>query len=182
MPFHCKNFEIEGVKLLTSKSFQDERGYFGELYKDSVFKEFGISDKFVQVNRSFSHQGVLRGMHYQAPPKCQAKLVTVLQGSIFDVAIDLRKQSSTYGKWIGVDLTSQAGEMLYVPEGFAHGFYVYSDDTIVVYFCNNEYSPSHENGLKYNDSDLQINWPQEKVLVADKDVNYPDFSQFQSPF
>lgn len=173
MPFEFQKTDIEGVWLIQPRMFPDERGEFAELYKRSDFAAAGIDDTFVQTNYSRSIKGVLRGMHYQLPPAAQAKLVRVTNGSVFDVAIDIRKNSPTYGKWVGATLTAAQKNMLYIPEGFAHGFCALEDDTQMVYNCSREYSPEHERGIVWNDPAIGITWPIEQPILAERDANYP---------
>ncbi len=176
MPFEFQKTDIEGVVIITPKIFPDERGEFAEMYKYSDFEKAGITDRFVQTNYSKSKKGVLRGMHYQLPPMAQAKLVRVIFGSVFDVAIDIRKDSPTYGKWVGVTLTSELKNMLYIPEGFAHGFCALEDDTQMVYNCSREYSSEHERGIVWNDPTIHIIWQISEPILADRDAKYPKFA------
>lgn len=173
MPSEFIETTIKGVIIIQPKTFPDNRGEFAELYKYSEFKKAGIVERFVQTNYSKSKKGVLRGLHYQIEPVSQGKLIQVVQGSIFDVAVDIRKESPTFGKWIGVTLTAERKNMLYIPAGFAHGFCVLEDDTHVVYNCTNEYSPEHERGLVWNDPAIGITWPIDTPLIADRDAQYP---------
>ena len=159
--------------LIEAKSFPDERGFFMETYKESVFKENGINEKFVQDNFSHSSKGALRGLHYQKEPMAQAKLVKVIRGEIFDVAVDIRKQSPTYGKWVGEILSEKNNKMLYVPQGFAHGFLTLSDDVDVLYKVNNEYSPENDRGILWNDPDIGIDWPNKEPTLSEKDTKQP---------
>jgi len=170
MPFTYKKLDIPEVILVEAKSFLDDRGFFLESFKESDFISNGIDTKFVQDNFSHSVKGVLRGLHYQKNPKAQAKLVTALRGEIFDVAIDIRKNSPTYGKWVGEILSDQNHRLLYVPEGFAHGFCVLSQDADVLYKVNNEYSPEHEKGIIWNDLEIDIAWPTDKPILVEKDL------------
>lgn len=173
MPFEFQKTDIDGVIVVQPKVFPDNRGEFAEVYKHSDFVAGGIPDAFVQTNYSKSKKGVLRGMHYQLAPMAQAKLVLVTVGSIFDVAVDIRKNSVTYGKWIGVTLTSELKNMLYIPEGFAHGFCVLEDNTQVIYNCSREYSPDHERGIIWHDSTIGIIWPITDPILAERDAGYP---------
>lgn len=173
MPFIFKKLEIPEVLLVESKAFTDERGYFMESFKESAFVSNGIKTKFVQDNFSRSVKGVLRGLHYQKNPQAQAKLVMALQGEIFDVAVDIRKGSPTYGKWVGEILSDKNHRLLYIPEGFAHGFCVLSDSADVLYKVNSEYSPEHERGILWNDADLAIKWPTDKPVMIKKDLEVP---------
>jgi dTDP-4-dehydrorhamnose 3,5-epimerase len=182
MPFTFKKLDIPEVILVESEAFSDDRGYFLESFKESVFTKNGIDTKFVQDNFSHSTKGVLRGLHYQKNPKAQAKLVTVLRGEIFDVAVDIRKNSPTYGKCIGEILSEKNHRLLYVPEGFAHGFCVLSNEADVLYKVNQEYSPEHEKGILWNDFDLNISWPIKKPLLQDKDVLLPILKNIDNNF
>ncbi len=170
MPFSFKKLYIPDLILIEPKVFNDGRGFFAELYKSTDFKTAGIKKPFVQVNHSKSEKGVLRGLHYQIPPKAQAKLITVVQGEIFDVAVDIRKRSKTFGKWVSVKLDAKSKNMLYVPEGFAHGFCVTSKMAEVIYFCTEIYSPKHERGIIWNDSDLNIKWPVKEPKLSKRDI------------
>jgi len=175
MLFHCVQFTftrlaIPEVILVTAPSFPDERGFFMEGFKESIFGANGITTKFVQDNFSHSIKGVLRGLHYQKNPKAQAKLVLVTNGEIFDVAVDIRKNSPTYGKWVGEVLSDKNHRLLYVPEGFAHGFCVLSDTADILYKVNSEYSPEHERGILWNDSEIGIKWPIGNPTIIAKDL------------
>ena len=156
--FKFNKTEIDGVYIIEPKVFGDDRGYFMETYKDEDFKEAGLDYHFVQDNQSKSHKGVLRGLHYQLKHP-QAKLVRVISGEVFDVAVDLRKGSKTYGKWVGAILTSENKKMLMIPRGFAHGFVVLSDTAEFVYKCDEVYHPEDEGGIMWNDPDIGIIWP-----------------------
>ena len=173
MPFRFQRLEIPEVVLIEPKVFADGRGFFMETYKLSDFSEFGIKEPFVQDNHSHSVKGVLRGLHYQNPPKAQGKLVRVVRGEIYDVAVDIRKGSPTYGKWIGVVLSEENKLMLYVPPGFAHGFCVLSEVAEVVYKCTEEYDPVAEAGIIWNDPEIGIKWPIEAPILSEKDSKWP---------
>lgn len=174
MPFEFKKYNISDVKLIIPKVFNDERGFFLESYKKSDFVNNGIKDEFNQDNHSKSTKGVLRGLHYQAAPKGQAKIVRCIRGAIFDVAVDIRKNSPTFGKWIGEKLTEENKHMLYIPEGFAHGFIVLSDEAELNYKASNEYSKEHDRGILWNDPDININWGIDYIpLISEKDRNQP---------
>ena len=173
MPFTFKKLDIPEVILIEAKAFSDNRGFFMESYQESSFIKNGIDDKFVQDNFSHSTKGVLRGLHYQKDPKSQAKLVTALRGEIFDVGVDMRKGSPTYGNWVGEILSEQNHRLLYVPKGFAHGFLVLSDEADVLYKVNEEYSPENERGIIWNDPEVNIKWPMEKPIVKDIDSQQP---------
>ena len=182
MPFTFKKLNIPEVILVEAKAFSDDRGFFMESYQESNFVENGINVKFVQDNFSHSTKGVLRGLHYQKDPKSQAKLVTALRGEIFDVGVDMRKGSPTYGNWVGEILSEQNHRLLYVPEGFAHGFLVLSDEADVLYKVNEEYSPENERGIIWNDPEVNIKWPMEKPIVKDIDSQQPLFKNADNDF
>mgnify|MGYP001448166777 FL=1 len=169
MPFTFKRLSIPDVILVEPQSFSDDRGFFFESFKESDFFSNGIDKKFVQDNFSHSVNGVIRGLHFQKAPKAQAKLVTVLKGKIFDVAVDIRKNSPTYGKWVSEILSDNTHNLLYVPEGFAHGFCVISDEADVLYKVSNEYSQEHERSIIWNDPKLDIQWPIKKPIISNKD-------------
>ena len=168
--------------LVQTTSFQDSRGFFIESFKKSVFTENGINTKFVQDNFSHSKNGVLRGLHYQKHPKAQAKLVTVLRGKIFDVAVDIRKNSPTFGKWVGETLSDKNHKLLYIPEGFAHGFCVLSNDADVFYKVNQEYSPEHERGIIWNDPYINIKCPINNAILNKKDSKLPLLKNAENDF
>jgi len=150
--------DIEGLYVIEPSVFGDERGYFIETYNQNDFKEEGLDLVFVQDNQSMSTKNVLRGLHFQINHP-QGKLVRVIRGSVFDVAVDLRKDSKTYGKWFGVELSAENKKQFYVSEGFAHGFLVMSDEAEFVYKCTDFYHPNDEGGIKWDDSDIGIKWP-----------------------
>jgi len=182
MSFKFKRLEIPEVILVEAQAFSDERGFFIEGFKESVFSTNGIKTKFVQDNFSHSVKGVLRGLHYQKNPKAQAKLVTATSGEIFDVAVDIRKDSPTYGKWVGQVLSNQNHRLLYVPEGFAHGFCVLSDTADVLYKANSEYSPEHERGIIWNDPELAVKWPVNNPIMIKKDRQLPTLKKADNNF
>lgn len=159
---------ISGPVLLQAKVFGDSRGYFFELWNEQRFHANGVSDHFVQDNISFSSKGTLRGLHFQNPAP-QGKLMTVLEGEVFDVAVDLRRASPTFGKWMSVELSSTAHNQFYIPPGFAHGFQVLSDTTLFHYKCTAFYAPANEMTLLWNDPELAIPWPLENPLLSEKD-------------
>ena len=165
--------EIEGVYVIEPKVFGDERGFFMETYKQSDFEQAGLKYNFIQDNQSRSHKGVLRGLHYQKNFP-QAKLVRVIQGEVFDVAVDLRKNSPTYGKWVGVLLSAENKKMFMIPRGFAHGFLVLSDTAEFVYKCDELYHPEDEGGIMWNDPDVNVKWPlNEEPSLSEKDKEHP---------
>jgi len=167
--------EIEGVIIVETKEYGDNRGYFMETYSREHFYSGGIKVDFVQDNQSKSQKGVLRGLHFQSK-NVQGKLVRVIKGEVYDVAVDLRKDSKTYGKWIGLFLNTENKRQLYIPTGFAHGFLVTSDEAEFVYKCTDYYNATADGGILWNDPDIGINWPLEdvdKVLLSKKDSNHP---------
>lgn len=182
MPFQFKRLEIPDLILVIPKVFRDDRGFFLETYKRSDFVKFGIKEQFNQDNHSFSRKGVLRGLHYQLNPKAQGKLVRCLKGKIFDVAVDIRKGSPTFGKWVGVELSEDNFHMLYIPPGFAHGFVVLSEEAHVLYKVTNEYSPEHDRGIIWNDPTININWPISNPILSDKDRKWPTLEEAEINF
>lgn len=182
MPFVFRKLEIPEVILVEPKAFGDERGFFVETYKYSDFKQGGIPDNFVQDNHSKSIKGVLRGLHYQNPPKAQAKLIRCTQGEIFDVGVDIRKGSPTYGKWVGAVLNSENKHMLYVPTGFAHGFIVLSDTAEVMYKTSDEYSQKDEGGIRWDDPLINITWNFNNPMVSAKDAILPFLESADNQF
>ena len=174
MPFEFERQRIEGVILVKPKVFGDNRGFFMESYKKSEFIAGGINTEFRQDNHSKSSKGVLRGLHYQAPPFEQAKLVRCMRGKIYDVAVDIRKNSKTFGEYIRVELSEENKHMLYIPEGFAHGFVVLSDEAELLYKTSNEYAPSADRGIRWNDEDLNIDWGIDfEPVLSEKDKKQP---------
>ena len=166
--------DIEGLCVIEPTVFKDERGYFVETYNQNDMKEAGLDMVFVQDNQSMSVKGVLRGLHFQKEFP-QGKLVRVIRGAVFDVAVDLRANSKTYGKWFGVELTAENKKQFYIPEGFAHGFLVLSDEAEFAYKCTDFYRPSDEGGIKWDDPDVGIHWPIEKdmkLIISEKDQRW----------
>ncbi len=168
--------------LIGAKSFPDDRGFFLESYKESEFVRNGIGTKFVQDSHSRSAKGTLRGLHYQKDPMAQAKLVMAVKGEIFDVAVDIRKNSPTYGRWVGEILSEQNHMLLYVPEGFAHGFCVMSETADVTYKVSNEYSPENDRGILWNDPDIGIDWPATEPILSEKDSRQPPLKSADNDF
>lgn len=175
--------KLNGVVLFEPRVFSDNRGDFFESYKNSVFNnEIGRQINFVQDNHSVSQKGVIRGLHFQAPPFAQGKLVRVVRGSAIDVVVDIRKESSSYGEHASFELSEDNNFILWVPEGFAHGFEALQSNTIFLYKCTNEYNADSEGGLKYNDEALGIKWETTEPILSPKDIEYPSFDEFKSPF
>jgi len=163
---------LEGCFILEPKIINDDRGYFYESYNKNTFKKVtGLDVDFVQDNQSFSSKGVLRGLHYQIGEAAQAKLVRVIHGAVIDVAVDIRKESATFGQYVAVELSNDNKKQLFVPRGFAHGFVVVSDEAEFAYKCDNFYSKEHERGIVYNDATLDINWGfnSSELIISDKD-------------
>jgi dTDP-4-dehydrorhamnose 3,5-epimerase len=173
MAFDFIKLEIPDVILVTPKIFTDTRGFFIETYKKSEFISNGIKDDFVQDNHSKSTKGVLRGLHFQKKEKSQSKLVRCISGVIFDVAIDIRKNSSSYGKWVSAILSEENKKMLYIPKGFAHGFLVLSETAEIVYKTGEEYSPENDRGILWSDPKININWNYDNPILSEKDKNLP---------
>lgn len=171
--------EIEGLYVIEQKVFEDARGYFMETYNEEAFREAGLDIKFVQDNQSKSKKGVLRGLHFQKKYP-QGKLVRVIRGEVFDVAVDLRKNSPTYKKWFGCVLSDKNRKQMYIPEGFAHGFLVLSDEAEFAYKCTNFYHPEHEGGYMWNEPEFGIKWPLDgikELLLSEKDKSYLPFAE-----
>lgn len=171
--------KISGLLLIEPDVFNDPRGYFFESYNESKLIQNGIETRFVQDNESKSVRGTIRGLHYQNDPHAQTKLVRVIVGEVYDVAVDLRKGSPTFGQWHGELLTGENKKQFYIPQGFAHGFSVLSDTAIFAYKCDNFYNKASEGGIRYNDPKLAIDWriPDNEVLVSDKDLILPEFDE-----
>ncbi len=182
MTFTFKRLEIPEIILVEPQLLSDNRGFFLENFKESHFNLNGICEKFVQDNYSLSTYGVFRGLHYQKSPKYQAKLITAVKGEIFDVAVDIRKKSPTFGKWVGEILSDINHKSLYVPKGFAHGFCVISKEADVIYKVSNEYSPEHEQGIIWNDPMINISWPNKKPIISDKDNQLPSLENSDNDF
>ncbi|MCW3078327.1 MAG: dTDP-4-dehydrorhamnose 3,5-epimerase [Bacteroidetes bacterium] len=173
---------LRGLVVLKPKVFEDERGYFFESYNQKLFASAGLNLNFVQDNQSLSHTGVLRGMHFQNPPYAQGKLVRVITGAVYDVAIDIRKNSETYGKWFGIELTQENKWMMYIPEGFAHGFLTLRDNTIFSYKCTNFYNKASEESILWNDPEIGIQWNVKDPLLSTKDLEGGLFKNFIPQF
>lgn len=173
---------IEGLLILQPKVFEDARGYFYEPYNKKVIASAGITDNFVQDNQSMSQKGVVRGLHFQKPPFAQAKLVRVIQGAVWDVVVDIRKNSPTYGKYFGIELSAANKTMFYIPEGFAHGFVTLEENTLFFYKCSNYYNKESEDCILWNDKDINIPWNISNPVISEKDQNGKPFSGYNSIF
>jgi dTDP-4-dehydrorhamnose 3,5-epimerase len=175
---------LNGLLIIQPNIFNDTRGYFLESFNQNRFLNSGISFIPVQDNESKSSKGVIRGLHYQLNPQAQAKLIRVVEGKIFDVAVDIRRDSSTFGKWFGLELDSETKKQLLIPRGFAHGFSVLSDIAVIQYKCDNIYSPQLERGINLNDKELNIDWKlvAAEAIISDKDLKNPDFRNAEFNF
>jgi len=170
--------DLKGAFIIEIKKIEDERGFFGRSWCRREMEEHGLKGEIVQANTSFSNKkGTLRGMHYQVPPYEEAKIIRCVRGAIYDVIIDLRPGSSTYKKWVGTELSCDNYKMLYVPEGFAHGFLTLTDNVEVYYNVTAFYTPGAERGIRWNDSSFNIKWPFEPVVISSKDKGHPDFTE-----
>lgn len=182
---YVQDTALAGIKVVHAKKHGDHRGFFSEVYNKKALAEAGIEIEFVQDNHSLSaEKGTVRGLHFQAPPFAQDKLVRVVRGAVFDVAVDLRKGSATYGEHVGVVLSAEAWNQLLVPIGFAHGFMTLEADTEVVYKVSDYYAPDHDHGLLWNDPALGIRWPiaEDEAILSDKDRVQPTLSELATPF
>jgi dTDP-4-dehydrorhamnose 3,5-epimerase len=175
---------FQGLIVIRPTVYTDSRGYFFESFNQTVFHDAGISFSPVQDNESRSSKGVIRGLHYQLNPYAQAKLIRVVEGRIFDVALDIRKMSLTFGKWFGVELDSEAKDQVLIPKGFAHGFSVLSDTAIIQYKCDNVYNQQYERGISINDPDLDINWKLGSLtpVISEKDLKHPYLKDAEKNF
>ncbi len=182
MSFTFRKMAIPDVLVVEPAVFKDGRGFFAELYKFPDFEKNGIATPWLQVNCSKSDKNILRGLHYQKAPMAQAKLIRVTAGKIFDVAVDIRKGSPFYGKSVSIELSAEDLKLLYIPEGFAHGFCVTSQVAEVTYYTSNVYSPTHEKGILYSDPKLQINWPVKKPALSIKDAQLPTLALADNNF
>jgi dTDP-4-dehydrorhamnose 3,5-epimerase len=175
--------DIQGLFILEPTIYEDDRGWFFESFHQERFREnTGYTKSFVQDNESFSIQHVLRGLHFQLPPMAQAKLVKVLKGKVLDVAVDIRKDSASYGQYQKIELSDSNRRMFFIPEGFAHGFLALSDEVIFQYKCSNFYSPNHDSGIAWNDTDLNIDWGINHPIISKKDAQLQKFHTFVSLF
>lgn len=169
--------QLAGAFIVKREPFQDNRGAFARTFCQKEFSDSGLNPNLVQANIAHSrNRGITRGLHYQKSPFEEAKLVTCIKGRIYDVMVDLRKDSSSYGKWFGMELCDESPEMIYVPEGFAHGYQILEDDSTVLYFVSEYYSPAHESGIRWNDPSIDIKWPiNDDLIISAKDLKWPDF-------
>ena len=167
--------DLKEVKIFEPVIFKDDRGYFYESYREDLFSEAGIKARFIQDNQSKSTFGVIRALHFQNPPYAQAKLVRVISGRVFDVAVDIRKGSPSFGKWVGFELSAENRKQLFIPRGFAHGFAVLSETAEFSYKCDNYYNRSSEGGINFSDPDLNITWGLKKseIIISEKDKSLP---------
>ncbi len=182
MPFRFEPLEIPDVVLVRPQRHGDARGFFQETYRRSEFAAAGIADTFVQDNRARSSRGVLRGLHYQLPPAAQGKLVGVVTGCIFDVAVDLRAASPTYARWVGRTLDAEADELLWIPPGFAHGYVALSDVADVTYKVTTEYSAALDRGIRWDDPAIGVEWPVTDPIVSPRDRVQPTLAEAENPF
>lgn len=175
---------IEGLLIIEPRVFKDARGYFCETYNEARYREAGIDAQFVQDNQSCSSYGVVRGLHFQRPPYTQAKLVSCTQGRVLDVAVDLRKDSPTFGQWHAVELSEDNHRQYFIPRGFAHGFSVLSETAVFTYKCDNLYHPESEGGLLLSDPALNIDWqvPADRRILSEKDTKHPLLKDLDNPF
>lgn len=182
MSFKFEKTSIDGVYIIEPQKFGDNRGYFMETYNEAEFFKAGLKYKFVQDNQSKSKAGVLRGLHFQKTHP-QAKLVRVLEGEVFDVAVDLRKNSKTYGKWVGVILSAENNKQFMIPRGFAHGFLVLSETATFAYKCDDFYHPEDEGGIMWNDETVNVEWPAvQEILLSEKDKKHPSLKESKVEF
>jgi dTDP-4-dehydrorhamnose 3,5-epimerase len=180
MPFEFQRTKIPDVILIKPLVFPDERGFFLETYKKSDFKKKGIDVDFVQCNYSKSKKGVIRGLHFQKSPFAQSKLVRCIKGEIFDVVVDIRNDSYSFGKHVAIELSEENKHLLFIPKGFAHGFQVLSDEAEIEYLVDNEYEPNHESGIIWNDSQINIKWPIEHPVISKKDLLFSELKDLNS--
>ena len=174
--------EIEGLLIIEPTVYGDERGYFYESFRADVLEQAGVTLDFVQDNQSYSHKGILRGLHFQKDPHAQGKLVRVIKGAVLDVAVDIRKESKTYGQHYSIHLDGENKKMFYVPPGFAHGFVTLEDNTLFSYKCTNYYNKESEGSVKWDSPELKIDWGVKSPVLSAKDIEAPLFSDFESPF
>ena len=180
-----KPTDLPGILIVTPRRFGDNRGFFCETWNAGVLADYGINITFVQDNQSLSRAvGTIRGLHYQSPPHAQDKLVRCGRGALFDVAVDIRKGSPTYGKWVGVELSAENGKQLLIPKGFLHGFVTLEPDTEILYKCSDYYALECDGGIRFDDPDIGIDWGilTDQAVFSEKDGATPFFKDFDSPF
>jgi len=180
MPFSFQPLSIPDVILVNPTVFPDDRGFFMETFKASDFDKAGLPTRYVQDNFSLSKKDVIRGLHYQKHPKAQGKLVSVLRGSVWDVAVDIRRQSSTFLKWVAAELNDQNHAMLYIPPGFAHGFAALTDEVYLLYKCTNEYDSQADAGIRWDDPAVAVAWPVDRPILSEKDRRLPLIGQVEA--
>ncbi len=175
---------LQGLVIIEPRVFEDERGYFFESYQKERYQENGINCVFVQDNESRSEKGVVRGLHYQLEPYSQSKLVRIIKGAVLDVAVDIRKNSPTFGEWYSIELSDKNKKQLFIPKGFAHGFSVLSEEAVLTYKCDNYYNWEAERGIIYNDHKLNINWqvPGAEMILSEKDQKFSSFEEAEINF
>ena len=182
MPLDIRTTEIPGILEASVMLANDARGFFTEVYNQDTWHAQGFTETFVQDNLSLSAKGTLRGLHYQIEPEPMGKLVRAIRGAVFDVAVDLRKDSPTFGKWIGRELSVENNLMLWIPSGFAHGFVALADDTLVYYKCSGTHAPEHERSLSYKDPSVGIDWPLPPTIITEKDADAPTLENAEYNF
>ena len=182
MSFKFQELEIPGVYRIEASRFQDGRGFFQEVFKRSAFEAEGLPVDFVQENAARSRRGALRGLHFQAPPQAQGKLVTVTRGAVLDVGVDLRVGSPTFKEWVGVELSEDSPRLLYLPPGLAHGYLALTDEAHLMYRVTSEYAPALEKGIRWDDPEIGIAWPSHDPILSEKDRNLPLLAEAPSPF
>ena len=174
-----KERRIKGIFEIQLKPYEDRRGFFMRVYDAQLFEKYKINKNWVQENQSLSvEKGVIRGMHFQLPPHSEAKLIRVINGKIYDVFIDLRKGSSTFGQWDSINLSAENKKMIYIPRGFAHGFCTLTENCEILYKMDNYYAPNSEGSIRWNDSDVGINWPVNNPIISEKDLKAKSFREF----
>lgn len=176
MSFTFTKLAIPDIVLIKFRRFEDHRGFFAVSYQEDSLRQAGINADFVQDNHSFSKARVLRGMHFQRPPFAQGKLICVLQGDILDVAVDLRENSPTFGRWVSAELSCRSDQLIWIPPGFAHGFLTLSSSALIQYKCTQPYAPEYEDGFRWDDPTIAIDWPFRDVIVSDRDAALPLFN------
>ena len=182
MAFVIEKLKLPEVLHIKSDVFADSRGFFTEMLRENIFSDYGVRGPWVQFNRSRSQKNVIRGMHFQRVPQAQAKLIMPMEGEIFDVAVDLRKNKPTFGAWVGVTLNAAKAEMAYIPAGFAHGFCVLSDVAEVLYLCSDYYAPEAEGGVAWNDPNVGVEWPVSEPILSNRDAALPTLDKAEINF